>query len=69
VEDVGVTVRDVNTDEEVIADVEGNGEIEEEDEVEVKEDGEVEEFHKEEVLCVLLFALKGSVDDTIVSTA
>jgi hypothetical protein len=44
------------------------GEEEEKEELEVVEE-EVEECHKEEVLCVLLFVLKGSIDDTIVSTA
>ena len=64
VESVRGTVRDIDLVEEieVVEDVEERQKEEEEEE-------EVEEGQKEEVLCVLLFALRGSVDDTIVSTA
>ena len=61
VESNGETVGDGDAVEDVMIEVEDDGEMDKEE--------EVEECHKEEVLCVLLFALKGSVDDTIVSTA
>ena len=56
-----------NREVENVCDNSGDSDVvEKEEEVEVEV--EVEESHNEEVFCVLLFALKGSVDDTIVST-
>ena len=52
-----------------VCDTAGDSDVVEKDKEEEEVEGEVEESHNEEVFCVLLFALKGSVDDTIVSTA